>query len=89
VAHWKRYTIQNVKSWRKLLALSGGELVEGDWPADKEIRAAGFDPEDHELGVCELAIDWKGHPAGARVLVATTQDGDSFAVEVDDSITIL
>lgn len=48
------------------------------------LLAAGFDPDDEEITVVELAEDWEGHPAGSLVVTGCTVEGHPFAIETGD-----
>ena len=48
---------------------------------DELVASAGFDPEDAEIVVCQLAANWNGHRAGAVVITGLTAEGHPFAVE--------
>ncbi len=47
---------------------------------EEVVIAAGFDPEDEEVVVKELAVEWNGHPAGSYVVMGATVEGHTFAV---------
>lgn len=49
-----------------------------DW--DEMVTAAGFDPEDEEVGCGLLLESWNGHPAGAVIISGLTVTGHPFAV---------
>ena len=66
-----RYTWDNPN----LVPLRSADLWDGDI-----VKAAGFDPEDEEVTVCDLAEEWNGHPAGSLVVTELTVCGHSFAV---------
>ena len=66
-----RYTWDNPK----LVPLRSDDLWDNDI-----VTAAGFDPEDEEVTVCDLAEEWNGHPAGSLVVTELTVRGHSFAV---------
>ena len=74
-ASWKRYRYGN-----------SPDLLPVDWEADPkitkaEIKAAGFDPNDSELGFGVLDEAWESHEAGCRVLSGLTCEGHPFAIE--------
>lgn len=47
---------------------------------DDVVAAAGFDPDDSDVTVTDLAEDWHGHPAGSLVVTGLTCEGHPFAV---------
>jgi len=49
--------------------------------SEEEIKFAGFDPDDSELGFGTLTENWNGHEAGSRVVSGATLPGFFFAVE--------
>lgn len=75
---WRRYTYGSKPEMVPLADYSG------NYDAGA-VRAAGFDPKDDEITLCQLAADWNGHPAGARVITECTCEGHSFAVEIKKS----
>lgn len=72
---WKRYVYGNSPS---LVPLDGGDTA--PWPSDRQIRLAGFEPDDSELAVTRLRRAWDGHPRGAVVLTGLTCQGHPFAI---------
>jgi hypothetical protein len=69
------------------------EALPVDWAADDVpdgddydpvVSAAGFDPDDEEIGMGRLTADWHGHQAGVLVVSEATCEGHGFAVEVTE-----
>lgn len=73
---WKQYTFGPCPN---LLP-----IAETDWDT-AAVKAAGFDPEDEEVSVCELTDEWNDHPRGSRVVLGMTATGHPFAIEMDCS----
>lgn len=45
------------------------EVVPSGWANVKDaVRLAGLDPDDQDIKVGILEVDWKDHPAGALVI---------------------
>ncbi|GEM_PF-3800345 len=59
--------------------------TEADSPDDDILEALGFNPQDEQLYYKELARDWKGHKAGATVILTLTSPGYAYVVENTDS----
>jgi len=58
-------------------------LTDTDLQPDQQLafyRAVRADPDDEELGLCELAKSWGGWPVGSPVLVGLTGRGLPFWV---------
>lgn len=67
-----KYTWSNTPS---LVPLRAADL----WD-EEVVVAAGFDPQDSEVTVTDLAEAWNGHPAGSLVVTELTVEGHRFAV---------
>ena len=75
---WTRYRYSTQPG---LLPLTDDSLGYDSRTTEGDAYRAGFDPDDEELTLCELAEDWNGHPKGARVLTGLQVEGHPFAVE--------
>jgi len=45
------------------------------------ITAAGFNPQDEEVTLCELIEEWNGHDTGSLVVTGLQVEGHRFAVK--------
>jgi hypothetical protein len=53
---------------------------EAPWPSDRVFRKAGWNPEDEEVAVSELAAPWDGNPAGSLIIYAVVDSGQPFTI---------
>lgn len=79
MATYRKYTYANPEA----LPLEDSSV--GDFPDDALLASLGFDPNDEELTISELAEAWNGHKAGARVISGIFVEGAPFAVENTDN----
>ena len=78
---FERYVIRNIENVDlddETFANKPGDNAEW-W--NEVVAAAGFDPGDEGLTICELSRDWDGHRRGSLVVIGPVAEGRPFAVE--------